>query len=113
VRTICTVARLLAYQEAGADVLYAPGLERPEDIRELVDAVDRPVNVLGRPAGPSVGELAALGVSRISVGGALAFAALDELVEAADEFRERGTFGFMERSRRGARAAVNAFRQGA
>ncbi|MBV8430451.1 MAG: isocitrate lyase/phosphoenolpyruvate mutase family protein [Solirubrobacterales bacterium] len=104
-----TVGRLRAYQEAGADVLYAPGLARPEDIRAVVEALDRPVNVLARPNGPSVAELASLGVSRISVGGALAFAALGELVEAAEEFRQQGTFSFLERSQRGAQAAGRAF----
>lgn len=105
-----TIARLRAYQEAGADVLYAPGLTRPEDIRAVVEAVERPVNVLARPGAPSVSELAALGVSRISVGGAFAFAALGELVEAASELREAGSYGFLERSRRGAGAAARAFR---
>lgn len=68
-----TIARLQAYQEAGADVLlYAPGLSRLEDIRQLVSSVDRPVNVLARPGAPSVTELAAIGVKRVSVGGAFA-----------------------------------------
>jgi 2-methylisocitrate lyase-like PEP mutase family enzyme len=105
-----TIARLKAYEEAGADVLYAPGLARPEDIGAIVEALDRPVNVLARPGAPPVSELAALGVSRISVGGAFAFAALGELVEAATELREQGSFGFLERSRRGAGAATRAFR---
>ena len=71
-----TIARLKAFQEAGADVLYAPGLERIEELRELLAAVDRPVNVLMRSSTPSVGELAAIGVKRISVGSAFAFARL-------------------------------------
>lgn len=95
-----TIARLQAYQEAGADVLYAPGLTRIEDIRALVSAVDRPVNVLAMPGVPPVAELAAAGVSRISVGGAFAFAALGALVDAATELRDKGTYGF-----RGAAAA--------
>src|SRR5438034_7817192 len=82
-----TIARLQAYQEAGADVLYAPGLRRAEDIRAVVDSVDRPVNVLARPGTPSVPELAELGVRRVSVGGAFAFAALGALVEAARELQ--------------------------
>jgi 2-methylisocitrate lyase-like PEP mutase family enzyme len=105
-----TIARLTAYADAGADVLYAPGLVEPEDIRRVVEAVERPVNVLARPNGPTVDELAKLGVSRISVGGAFAFAALGALIEAATEFRERGTYSFFERTARGARAAQEALR---
>jgi 2-methylisocitrate lyase-like PEP mutase family enzyme len=71
-----TIARLQAYEQAGADVLYAPGPTALADIRELVAAVQRPVNVLVRPGGPTVAELAAAGVRRVSVGGAFAFAAL-------------------------------------
>jgi 2-methylisocitrate lyase-like PEP mutase family enzyme len=104
-----TIDRLRAYQEAGADVLYAPGPARPEDIRELVGAVDRPVNVLARPGAPPVDELAALGVSRISVGGAFAFAALGAVVEAARELSAEGTYAFLERARAGAQAARAAF----
>ena len=70
-----TIARLQAYQEAGADVLYAPGLFTIDDVRPVVASVDRPVNVLLLAGGPSVSELAAAGVARISVGGALAWVA--------------------------------------
>ncbi|MBL0887585.1 isocitrate lyase/PEP mutase family protein [Myceligenerans indicum] len=80
-----TIARLQAYQEAGADVLYAPGLGSPDDIATLVRAVDRPVNVLLRPGGPTPAELAKAGVARISVGGAFAWAAYAGLVQAAGE----------------------------
>ncbi len=104
-----TIARLRAYEEAGADVLYAPGLTRPEDIGRVVEAVGRPLNVLARPAAPAVGELAELGVGRISVGGAFAFAALGALREAALELRERGTYSFLERSALGVRTARDAF----
>src|SRR5579859_1241540 len=82
-----TVARLVAYADAGADVLHAPGLTDATDIRSIVQSVGRPVNVLARPGAPTVAELAELGVSRISVGGAFAFAALGELIEAATELR--------------------------
>ena len=64
-----TIARLQAYQEAGADVLYAPGLRRFEDISQVVREVDRPVNVLALDDTPPVAELARAGVARISVGG--------------------------------------------
>ena len=68
-----TISRLQAYQEAGADVLYAPGLRSLDDIRTVVAAVDRPVNVLALQDAPGVAELAAAGVKRISVGGAFAY----------------------------------------
>jgi 2-methylisocitrate lyase-like PEP mutase family enzyme len=106
-----TIARLQAYQEAGADVLYAPGPTRAQDIDAIVTSVDRPVNVLARPGAPSVAELGRLGVSRISVGGAFAFAALQALVTAANELRDEGTYGFTEAAGAGARAARAAFGQ--
>jgi len=104
-----TIARLQAYQEAGADVLYAPGLRRLEDIRRLVASVDRPVNVLAVAGAPPVAELAAAGVARISVGGAFAFAALGAVVEAATELRQAGTYGYLEQAGRGRTAAGSAF----
>jgi len=104
-----TIGRLQAYQEAGADVLYAPGLTALEDIRTLVGAVDRPVNVLARPGAPAVAELAAVGVRRVSVGGAFAFVALGAVVEAAHELIEEGTYAFSARASSGARAARVAF----
>lgn len=107
-----TIARLQAYQEAGADVLYAPGLRAIEDIRRLIREVDRPVNVLaigGDPPAPTVPELAEAGVSRISVGGSFAFAALGALVNAATELRDHGTYGYRAVSAAGAEAARRAF----
>jgi 2-methylisocitrate lyase-like PEP mutase family enzyme len=104
-----TIARLQAYQEAGADVLYAPGLKRIEDIREVVASVDRPVNVLARPGVPPVSELAAAGVSRVSVGGAFAFAALGAAAAAARELVEQGTYSFCDLAGAGAKAAQSAF----
>jgi 2-methylisocitrate lyase-like PEP mutase family enzyme len=104
-----TIARLQAYQEAGADVLFAPGVTSAEDIRRVVESVDRPVSVLALRGTPSVAELASLGVARISVGGAFAFAALAGLADAAEELRDRGTFGYLERSAVGGRAARAAF----
>jgi 2-methylisocitrate lyase-like PEP mutase family enzyme len=96
-----TIARLQRFQEAGAEVLYAPGLRRAEDIKAVVSAVDRPVNVLAMPGVPSVPELADLGVSRVSVGGAFAYAALDGLLTAARELLDEGTYGYAERAARG------------
>lgn len=104
-----TIARLQAFQAAGADVLYAPGLTRLEDIRELVAAVDRPINVLALPGGPDVAGLAALGVKRISVGGAFAYAALAGLVDAGREFLGSGTLGFWGPAAIGWAAADAAF----
>ena len=104
-----TIARLQRYQEAGADVLYAPGLTTPADIRAVVEAVDRPVNVLALPAAPPVGELAELGVARISVGGAFAYAALGALAEAGREFLGTGTYGFWRLAGSGRELAGEAF----
>ena len=93
-----TIARLQAYQEAGADVLYAPGLAKIEDIATVVKAVDRPVNVLMGMRGVrlSRAELSAAGVRRISVGSALARAAIGTVLRASLEMMEQGTFGFGE-----------------
>jgi 2-methylisocitrate lyase-like PEP mutase family enzyme len=95
-----TIRRLVAYQEAGADVLYAPGLVSKDDIVAVVRSVERPVNVLmvsggpdGRP-GLSLAELAEIGVKRVSVGSALSRVALGAFLRAAREMRERGTFAF-------------------
>jgi 2-methylisocitrate lyase-like PEP mutase family enzyme len=104
-----TIARLQAFQTAGADVLYAPGLTSPDDIRAVVTSVDLPVNVLALPNGPNVAELAELGVRRISVGGAFAFAALAGLVDAATEFMATGTLAFWNRAAVGSSAAKAAF----
>jgi 2-methylisocitrate lyase-like PEP mutase family enzyme len=104
-----TIARLQSYQEAGADVLYAPGLSKLEEIRQVVDSVDRPVNVLGRPGAPSVAELASVGVRRVSVGGAFAYAALGATIEAARELLDEGTYGYFERAGVGLQAARSAF----
>jgi 2-methylisocitrate lyase-like PEP mutase family enzyme len=104
-----TIARLQRYQEAGADVLFAPGVTDPDDLRRLIREVDRPVNVVARPGCPPVAELAELGVRRVSVGAWFAFAALGELVEAATELRDQGTFGYLDRAVIGARTALAAF----
>ena len=104
-----TIARLQAFQEAGADVLYAPGLRELSDIRHVVTSVDLPVNVLAMPGGPTVAELAEVGVRRISVGGAFAFVALGAVVEAANELLDTGTYGYWERGVKGMRAAHSAF----
>ena len=104
-----TIARLQAYEEAGADVLFAPGLSDIADIRRVVESVSRPVNVLAVPKAPPVPELAAAGVARISIGGAFAYVGLGAVVRAATELRESGTYGYWELAGAGAKAARAAF----
>jgi 2-methylisocitrate lyase-like PEP mutase family enzyme len=104
-----TIDRLQAYQEAGADVLYAPGLRELADIRTVVSSVDRPVNVLAVAGGPTMAELADAGVRRVSVGGRFAFAALGALVEAARELLGGNPTAVFERSALGMDAARAAF----
>jgi 2-methylisocitrate lyase-like PEP mutase family enzyme len=99
-----TIARLQAYREAGADVLYAPGLTGIGDIRQVVTSVDAPVNVLALPQAPSVAELAEAGVARISIGGGFAYVAMGAVAKAARELREQGTYGFWETASLGAKA---------
>jgi 2-methylisocitrate lyase-like PEP mutase family enzyme len=89
-----TIARLVAYRDAGADVVYAPGLADSEQIRTVVEAVGVPVNVLALPAGPSVSELARIGVRRVSTGGLLAGVAYGALVAGARELQAEGTSGY-------------------
>ena len=84
-----TIARLQAYEAAGADVLYAPGLRTAEQIRAVCDAVSKPVNVLALP-GLSVGEIAAAGAQRVSVGGGLAWVAVKAMADAAVAIRDSG-----------------------
>jgi 2-methylisocitrate lyase-like PEP mutase family enzyme len=91
-----TVARLLAYRDRGADVVYAPGLRDLGQIAALVKAVGAPVNVLALANGPAVSELAAVGVRRVSTGGSLARAAYGALLAGADELSARGTSGYAE-----------------
>lgn len=105
-----TITRLRAFAAAGADVLYAPGLTRIDDIRAVVAAVaPQPVNVLAYPGAPPVAELATAGVRRISVGGAFAFAAIDAVAAAARELRVDGTYGFLAHARDGSALARRAF----
>ncbi|WP_027798453.1 isocitrate lyase/PEP mutase family protein [Paraburkholderia dilworthii] len=91
-----TIRRLQAYQDAGADVLYAPGLKTREEIAAVVGALERPVNVLMGLQGVllSFDELRAMGVRRVSVGGSLARAALGGFLRAAHEIRDHGTFNY-------------------
>jgi 2-methylisocitrate lyase-like PEP mutase family enzyme len=95
-----TIARLQGYQEAGADVLYAPGLTAKDDLATVVRSVDRPVNAVMGLQGVqlSVAELSAIGVKRVSVGSALSRAALGAFLRAAREMQEHGTFTFAKQA---------------
>ena len=91
-----TIARLQAFEAAGADVVFAPGITTTEQITRVVDAVDVPVNVLVLPGVPALGELAQLGVARVSVGSGFALAAYGALAAAARELLEQGTYRYWE-----------------
>jgi 2-methylisocitrate lyase-like PEP mutase family enzyme len=93
-----TIERLQMYQEASADVLYAPGLTTKDDIARLISSVDRPVNVLMGLKGVklTVDDVSALGAKRISVGSGLARCALGAFLRAARDIREHGTFAFAD-----------------
>jgi 2-methylisocitrate lyase-like PEP mutase family enzyme len=86
-----TIERLQAYEQAGADVLYAPGLASADEIHAVCSALSKPVNVLARP-NLTFDEMAAAGAQRVSVGGALTWVALAGLVAAAEQIRDRGDF---------------------
>jgi 2-methylisocitrate lyase-like PEP mutase family enzyme len=90
-----TIGRLIAYRDAGADCVYAPGLDTTESIRQVVDAVGVPVNVLARPGGPTVDEIAAAGGRRVSVGGSLASTAYGAMMEGARELLDSGTSTYL------------------
>ena len=104
-----TIARLQAYEQAGADVLFAPGIRSPEHIRRVVSSVGIPVSVLATKGAPTVPEMAELGVARVSVGGAFAYAALAAAADAAREVLDRGTFGYLDRAVQGRKEAGAAF----
>ena len=86
-----TIARLRAFEQAGADVLYAPGLRSADEIRAVCGAVSKPVNVLARP-GLSLDEIIGSGARRVSVGGGLTWVALEAMAEAAEAIRDAGDF---------------------
>ncbi len=105
-----TIARLQSFQAAGADVLFAPGLSQLDDIRRLVAAVDRPLNVLAGPNAPTVAELGEAGVKRISVGGTFFYVGMGAVAEAARELLEQGTYGYWSIAGPGRAVASVAFR---
>jgi 2-methylisocitrate lyase-like PEP mutase family enzyme len=91
-----TISRLITYRDAGADVLYAPGLSSIEQISAVTSAVGAPVNVLALPSGPAISELASVGVRRVSTGSALAAYAYRALTDAAHELLAEGTSHYAE-----------------
>ena len=90
-----TIARLQAYEAAGADVLYAPGLATVDEIRAVCSAVSRPVNVLGFP-GFTIGEIFEAGAQRVSVGGGLTWVAVAAMADAVTALLETGDFSSLE-----------------
>jgi 2-methylisocitrate lyase-like PEP mutase family enzyme len=90
-----TIARLRAYADAGADVLFAPGLRTADEIRAVCEAVDRPVNVLAHK-GLTMAEIAGAGAARVSVGGALTWVAVNAMADAAKRMRDNGDFSALE-----------------
>jgi 2-methylisocitrate lyase-like PEP mutase family enzyme len=89
-----TIGRLRAYERAGADVLYAPGLRSGDEIRAVCEAVSKPLNVLAH-AGLSMGEIVDAGAQRVSVGGALTWVAVGAMARAAEEMRDKGGFSVL------------------
>jgi 2-methylisocitrate lyase-like PEP mutase family enzyme len=104
-----TIARLVSYQAAGADVLYAPGVQDTADIRRIVEAVDLPVNVLALPGTATVAELGEIGVKRISVGSGFSSVAAGALATAGRELLEQGTYDFWAVAGPGMAVSFEAF----
>jgi 2-methylisocitrate lyase-like PEP mutase family enzyme len=90
-----TIARLQAYEQAGADILYAPGLRTADEIRAVVDAVGKPVNVLGLP-GMTMDQITGAGAQRVSVGGALTWVAAQAFADVAERLRDSGDFSLLQ-----------------
>jgi len=105
-----TIARLQSFQAAGADVVFAPGLSKLEDIRQVVTSVDVPLSVLALPNAPTVAELSDAGVKRISVGGSFCYVGIGAVAEAARELLEQGTYGFWSTAGPGSGIARAAFK---
>ncbi len=89
-----TIARLIAYRDAGADAVYAPGLSDLDQIASVVEAVAVPVNILALPKGPTISELASVGVRRVSTGSSLAGSAYGALLAGAQELLVKGTSSY-------------------
>jgi 2-methylisocitrate lyase-like PEP mutase family enzyme len=106
-----TITRLQAYERAGADVLFAPGLASTDDIQRVVSSVGAPVSVLARPDAPEVAELGRIGVKRISVGGSFFYTGIGAVANAARELLEQGTYGYWDVAGPGATVARAAFKR--
>ena len=104
-----TIARLRAFEGAGADVLYAPGVSGVADLRRILEAVSLPVNVLALPDAPNVAELAELGVARVSVGSGFFLAAMGALATAGRELLDEGSYQFWDSAGLGGEATGAAF----
>lgn len=104
-----TIARLQAFEQAGADVLYAPCFSSADDVRHICEAVSLPVNVLALPDTPPVSVLSGLGVARVSVGTGFFYAALAGAITAGRELLDEGTYGFWETAAPGGKAAGESF----
>ncbi len=104
-----TIRRLQAFRDAGADVVYAPGLSELAEIEQVVRSVDAPLNVLLLPGGPTVGQLASVGVARISVGGSFHLLSLGAVEAAARELLEHGTHDFWAMAQAGRKVRERAF----
>lgn len=92
-----TIRRLQAYEAAGVDVLFAPGLRTAEEVRTVVNEINKPLSVVAMTPNLTLGELAEAGARRVSIGGAMAMAAYGTLVEGARELKETGTFNWLKR----------------
>jgi 2-methylisocitrate lyase-like PEP mutase family enzyme len=103
-----TVSRLQSYVEAGADVVFAPGLSDLDDIRAVVTSVPAPVNVLVRAGTPTAAKLGDVGVRRVSIGSAFVWVALGAVIDAAAELRDHGTYGYLDAMAHGAQIARRA-----
>jgi 2-methylisocitrate lyase-like PEP mutase family enzyme len=104
-----TIARLQSYGEAGADVLFAPGVTAAEDIRAIVSSVDQPVSVLVLPGSPTIEQLAELGVARVSVGSELSYVAIAAVADAARDLLAGGEIGYWPAVGAGMALAKEAF----
>jgi len=105
-----SIARAQAFAAAGADVIFVPGIRTLEQVRAVVSAVDKPVNVLVTGGMPSVAELADAGAARISIGGSLMYAAYSKVIEIAHELTSTGTYSYWDDAMAGRDTIRRAFR---
>jgi 2-methylisocitrate lyase-like PEP mutase family enzyme len=103
------IERLQAFERAGADVLFAPGVVQRDAIEAVVKSIGLPLNVLPNAVSPNIGELGVLGVRRTSVGGGFAWVAYGAAADAARDLLTNGTYGYQEHIASGRQAARDAF----